>query len=135
MKKTSLFLLSYILLQFTNGELQLGEQCEGFRFPPLCAQGLICEDPRKPGLDMNACLNGYCQCADPSAKVQEATIHLSNADFRDGTYMALRDNTEYILDEDIIFHPQPLFPSKDRKKCGNYCGKEFSLGFFCRYVD
>ena len=45
---------------------QMGEECLGWR-NIACAKGLICEDPKKKGLNVNSCSKGFCKCQNPPA--------------------------------------------------------------------
>ena len=42
-------------------EPKLGEECLGYNRMP-CAKGLICEDPKKKGYNVNSCSKGFCKC-------------------------------------------------------------------------
>ena len=61
------------------------------------------------------------------------TVHLSSHDFVHGSYI-ITQSGRYVLDEDIIFHPNPdddFFPRPDQEK---YAHPAFSLGFFAAIV-
>ena len=45
-----------------------GQECHGYESQLICADGLICQDPKKPGLDVSECAPGYCKCVVPGKK-------------------------------------------------------------------
>ena len=59
-------------------------------------------------------------------------VQLTNSHFKSGTFVANEDNVEYILQEDIIFNPLPENDNHPipAPNCGDYCGKEYEIGFF-----
>ena len=50
----------YIYSNVFLDKLKDGDYCESDN---VCEDGLICEDPKKPGKDVNSCAPKRCKCA------------------------------------------------------------------------